>query len=118
CDAVAEEGGDCTDPGGNDDVLDGDDTACFSGATSTRVHVGGCLATENDFDGTSYLRDWPGTDRNAARDAALHPQSVLFTSPRFNLTHRYARAAFEADLPRIEAADVIDPRFPPCDRTT
>jgi hypothetical protein len=119
CDAVAEEGGDCTDPGVQDgDELDGDDTVCFSGATSTLVHVGGCLATENDFDGTSYQRDWPGTDRNAARDRARHPESVLFTSPRFNLSQRYARAAFEADLPRIEAADVIDPRFPACDRTT
>ena len=30
---------------------------------------------------------------------------MLFTSPLFNGTQNYDRVAFEADLPRIEAAD-------------
>jgi len=84
---------------------------------SLRVQVGGCIATENDFDGTSYARDWPGST-TPARDRLLHPQAIQFTSPVFNGFHRYARVGFEADLPRIEAADTLDPRFPPCDRTT
>jgi hypothetical protein len=53
----------------------------------------------------SYQRNWPGTLRNARRDRQLHPRSVLFSSPTFNGGRNYSRVAFEADLPRIEAAD-------------
>jgi len=120
CNAVDGEGGSCTQPGVQDTVsgLDGDDFGCFSGATTTRVHIGGCLATENDFDGTSYIRDWPGTAANPGQDATLHPQAIQFSSPVFNGIQRFSRIAFEADLPRIEAADVLDPKFPPCNRAT
>jgi hypothetical protein len=118
CDAVAEEGGACTKPGAGDrDGLDGDDQFCFTGAASTRVNVTGCLATENDFDGVSYQKVWPGST-TPSQDARLHPTAVQFTSPVFNGGQRYARAGFEADLPRIEAADTLDPKFPPCNRTT
>ena len=118
CDAVTEEGGDCTAPGvGDSDGLDGDDTFCFSGATSLRVKVGGCLATENDFDGVPYQAVWPGSS-TPSQDALLHPQSILFSSPVFNGFHQYRRVGFETDLPRIEAADTLDPKFPPCNRTT
>ncbi len=119
CDAVAAEGGACTKPGGSDrgNPPDADDVACFSPASSTRIQVGGCLGTDGDFDGVSYHRVWPGST-TPAQDAQLHPRSVLFSSPRFNGLQRYSRIAFEADLPRIEAADVIDPRLPPCNRTT
>jgi hypothetical protein len=114
CDAVSAEGGSCVASG---ETPDADDQFCFSGATSLRVHVGGCLATENDFDGTSYQKVWPGTN-SASDDARLHPTAIQFTSPRFNGTQRYGRLAFEADLPRIEAADVIDPTLPACSRAT
>ena len=67
--------------------------------------VGGCLATNTGFDGTSYLNDWPGTNPNRGQDAKYHPRSVEFTSPLFNGTQNFSRVAFEADLPRIEAAD-------------
>ncbi len=119
CDAVAAEGGACTAPGGRDrgNPPDGDDNACFSPASSLRVQVGGCIATENDFDGTSYQKVWPGST-TPNKDRLLHPQSIQFTSPVFNGFHRYSRVGFEADLPRIEAADTLDPRFPPCDRAT
>jgi len=69
------------------------------------VPVGGCLASNTHFDGTSYLPDWPGTDPNRGQDAKYHARSVEFTSPLFNATQNYSRIAFEADLPRIEAAD-------------
>ena len=48
-------------------TLDDDDTGCFSPAFSLLVKIGGCIATDADFDGPSYQHDWPGTDPNAAR---------------------------------------------------
>jgi hypothetical protein len=40
---------------------DSDDAPCFPGPT-----VAGCIGTDSDFDGTSYLPDWPdGTKNNA-----------------------------------------------------
>jgi tetratricopeptide (TPR) repeat protein len=77
----------------------------FYKPTLTLVRIGGCIATDNDFDGVSYQPVWPGTGRNRGQDEKNHSSPILFTSPRFNLTQNYSRVAFEADLPRIEAAD-------------
>ena len=119
CAAVSREGGRCTSEGSDEGGTgpDGDDRGCFSGATSLLAHVGGCLATDSDFDGASYQRVWPGST-DPRTDAEFHPQAIQWAGPFFNGTHRYARNAFEADLPRIEAADVIDSRFPPCNVRT
>jgi hypothetical protein len=115
CSAVDAEGGSCTGTKPNDPGLTEDDNAgCFSPSFTTKVHIGGCLATDNDFDGVPYQAVWPGTNPNAAQDAKLHPSSILFTSPLFNGTQNYSRVAFEADLPRIEAADLGGI----CNRTT
>jgi hypothetical protein len=47
-------------PGSNGDN-DSDDAPCFPGPT-----VAGCIGSDIDFDGTSYLADWPdGTTNNA-----------------------------------------------------
>jgi hypothetical protein len=100
CSSVPVEGGACADPGADDDM-----GYCFSASYSLLVPVGGCLDTDNDFDGTSYQNVWPGTNPNRGQDRKYHPTSVLFTSPLFNGTRNYNRIAFEADLPRIEAAD-------------
>ncbi len=97
--------GNCVNPGVNDKKKDADDTGCFNPDQSLRIQIGGCIATDNDFDGVSYQKTWPGSLTDPARDAALNPQSVLFSSPTFNGGQNYSRAAFEADLPRIEAAD-------------
>jgi hypothetical protein len=102
--------GDPNDPGGPD----GDDVNCRGPEQSLRVRIGGCFGTDNDFDGVSYQRTWPGTDPNPFRDRLLHPRSVLFSSPTFNGGRNYDRVAFEADLPRIEAADFGGA----CDRNT
>jgi hypothetical protein len=102
--------GDPNDPGGPD----GDDVNCRGPEQSLRVRIGGCFGTDNDFDGVSYQRTWPGTDPNPFRDRLLHPRSVLFSSPTFNGGRNYDRVAFEADLPRIEAADFGGN----CDRNT
>jgi hypothetical protein len=98
-DGTCAEG--ANDPGGPD----GDDVGCHGPDESLRIRIGGCTGTDNDFDGVSYQRNWPGTLRNARRDRQLHPRSVLFSSPTFNGGRNYSRVAFEADLPRIEAAD-------------
>jgi hypothetical protein len=98
------------DPGGPDD----DDVGCFGPDQSLRVRIGGCIGTDNDFDGVSYQRNWPGSVTNPGTDRRLHPRSVLFSSPTFNRGRNYSRVAFEADLPRIEAADFGGN----CDRST
>ena len=103
CDTVSEEGGACVSNG--EDSIDGDDAGCFSAAFSLFVPIGGCIATDNDFDGTSYQPVWPGTDPNRGQDAKYHPTPITFTSPLFNGSENYSRVAFETDLPRIEAAD-------------
>jgi len=102
CSLVAQEGGECLD---NGEQLDGDDDGCFSASFSLLVRIGGCIATDNDFDGVSYQRVWPGTDPNRGQDKKYHPTPITFTSPLFNGSENYSRIAFEADLPRIEAAD-------------
>jgi hypothetical protein len=101
CSAVTEEGGDCIAGGDGDD----DDTGCFDASFSLLVPIGGCIATDNDFDGTSYQPVWAGTDPNRGQDKKYHPSAITFTSPVFNGSQNYDRIAFEADLPRIEAAD-------------
>jgi hypothetical protein len=122
CGAVDAQGGNCTQAGGNDPGgLDADDTGCFAPPftgqfAGTRIKIGGCLATDGDFDGTSYQKVWPGTNPNPLKDLALHPAPFRFTSPLFNGGHNYDRIAFEADLPRIEVP-AISPNNN-CDRTT
>ena len=91
---------------------------CVPAKDSLLVKINGCFSADSDFDGQSYRLDWPGTDPNPLKDRALHPTSVLFTSP---LTHdgraNMSGIQFEADLPRIEASDSQDnPPF--CDTTT
>lgn len=107
-DGTCAEG--ATDPGG----ADSDDVGCHGPDESLRIRIGGCTGADTDFDGVSYQRTWPGTLRNAQRDRQLHPRSVLFSSPTFNGGRNYSRVAFEADLPRIEAADFGGN----CDRNT
>jgi hypothetical protein len=53
-------------PGANGDN-DSDDAPCFPGPT-----VAGCLGSDIDFDGTSYLFDWPDGTRNKATSVAIH----------------------------------------------
>ena len=100
----ANSHGKCVKPGGGE-KKDGDDTACFNADESLLVEIGGCIATDNDFDGVSYQETWPGTLTDAEEDASLHPASILFSSATFGAGQNYERIGFEADLPRIEAAD-------------
>jgi hypothetical protein len=113
CADVADDGtcaGDPSDPDGPD----GDDVGCFGPEDSLLVEIGGCFGTDNDFDGVGYQPNWPGSFADVHKDRRFHPTSVLFSSPRFNGGQNFDRVAFEADLPRIEAADFGGS----CDRTT
>ena len=111
-----DEDGNCTKAGGQDPKIDADDTGCVPGKDSLLVKIDGCFAPDEDFDGQSYRPDWPGTNPNVARDRALHPSPVLFTSPTTR-GRNYSTVAFETDLPRIEASDSqLNPPF--CNRTT
>lgn len=108
--------GNCTKPAGKDSSLDSDDTACVPGTDSTVVHIDGCFGDDEDFDRQSYRNDWPGTIPNVARDRALHPSPVLFTSPRTN-GRNFSTIAFETDLPGIEVQGAqANPPF--CDPLT
>ena len=53
-------------PGANGDN-DADDAPCFPGPT-----VAGCLGADVDFDGTSYLFDWPDGTLNNATSVEIH----------------------------------------------
>jgi hypothetical protein len=110
----------CAVPGSQDPTgLDPDDgnNFCVPGTDSTLVKINGCFSADSDFDAQSYRNDWPGTDPNHGRDKAMHPTSVLFTSPLANGSTNYPTVAFETDLPRIEASDSQDnPPF--CDTST
>jgi len=92
-----------------------DDFICFSAALSASlgfIPVGGCFASDVDFDGVPYRNDtWPGSFRNPHRDAQFHAEPVIFSSPLFfergeegEDKENYSRVAFETDLPRIEGA--------------
>lgn len=117
CDEADPSTLNCTVAGGNDKgQLDADDTFCFTPSQSffpglPIVQIGGCIASEFDFDGVSYRHSWPGTFTDAAEDKRVHPTPVRFTSPLFvdrdensdeHTFKNYNRVAFEADFPLIE----------------
>jgi hypothetical protein len=103
---AADANGNCTTPGTQDAAgLDRDDNTCFNADDSLLVQIGGCTGVDNDFDGSPYGLNWPGTGPNNGQDAKYHSTPITFTSPLFNGTQNYDRVAFETDLPRIEAAD-------------
>ena len=81
-----------------------DDQGCFptSAFPSSRVQVGGCIAEDLDFDGTSYdAKAWPGSISNPVADRLLTTAPVTFTSPtnggRGQLRHGLVRERPAAD---------------------
>ena len=99
--------GTCTKPGGADSSKDSDDTYCFDASVSLLVPIGGCLASDTDFDGPSYQRDWAGTLTDPTEDRRLHARSFVVTSPLTGGAN-YERVAFENDLPAIESTADCD----------
>jgi hypothetical protein len=118
CSVVNTTNGTCTVAAGRDSgaAPDSDDVGCFavSQLPAGSVPVAGCQdgAGDSDFDGPEYFNNWPGTLTNAGLDRKLHAQPIRFTSPTTG-GHQFERAAFEADLPRIEFGT-----SPACDRIT
>jgi hypothetical protein len=92
----------CAVAGSDDATLDDDDVFCVPGADSLLVKINGCFASDEDFDGPSYQNDWPGTDPNPKVDQRLHPEPLLFTTPKTARGNDFPTIAFEADLPAIE----------------
>jgi len=95
-------------PGDQEKTDSIDDVGCFPGSASTLIKIGGCLATNIGYDGTSYQRDWP----NATDDT---PTPTIWTSPKTgpNYNNQYAHQAFNTHLPAIEQSTV-----PTCDGAT
>jgi len=121
CKVVDPASFNCSVPGDQevDGTLDEDDANgfCVPGEDSTLVKINGCFSADEDYDGQSYLPDWPGTLPDPVADQALHPSPLRFTSPLANGKTNYSTIQFETDLPRIEADDSQDnPPF--CDRIT
>lgn len=122
CNAVGAHGT-CTEDGAGDrdngtPAGFEDDVGCVDANTAGAagfIAIGGCTGTDGDFDGVSYHLTWPGTLKNPAQDARVHPQPIRFTSPTFRdesgRKRNYSRIAFEANLPRIETNT-----NPPCQR--
>jgi hypothetical protein len=96
----------------------GDDYACLPAAGSTLAHVYGCLGTNSDFDGASYLFNWPGSQRSRAANKLLTPEPIMFSSPTIGVGGaEFSRAEFEADMSRIEdPGSVSDSIRKPCQR--
>jgi len=122
CD-VADLGLNCIVPGVNDSSgLDADDTFCFTPSqfffpSPLIQQIGGCIASDYDFDAVSYRHSWPGTLKAHGEDKGIHPTPVRFSSPLFITSggggtahENYDRVAFETDLPLIEFATT-----PSCD---
>jgi len=104
CNSVDPSTGDCLD---NNEGIDGDDFACFDASQSSKIKVGGCQGEDFDFDGPTYLPDWPGTDPDAKTDSKLHARPVVFNGSLIGSAdgagHQFDSTAFEADLPIIES---------------
>jgi hypothetical protein len=84
---------------------DDDDQPCFDGPT-----VPGCLnfaqGGDIDFDGTSYLADWPdGTENNAPSAAIRGPLSV---SSKGQYTRPYRKVQFETEVGASESTCMPD----------
>ena len=110
CSSVDAETGLCTQPG----KTASDDADCFASKQSSRIKVGGCIAEDLDFDGTSYLPDWPGTGATARIDKAFHATPITFSSPLLipssgEALTNFDMQTFEADMPAFE---------PPCNTST
>jgi hypothetical protein len=85
---------------------DSDDAACFPGPL-----VPGCLNSDTDYDGNSYLPDWPDGTRNTASPALIHPplsassrDEAAYNGERDrDYTHPYAALMFQTEVLSTEA---------------
>jgi len=90
---------------GKDGDHDADDPPCFSGPT-----LPGCLnlaqGGDIDFDGSSYLADWPdGTENNATSASIRGPLSVAGNG---QFTQPYNKVQFETEVGASESTCMPD----------
>ena len=67
CASASVETGNCVKAAGQDSDVDADDVICFNPSDSTLVKIGGCLGSDDDFDGPPYQNTWPGTPGDKAK---------------------------------------------------
>jgi hypothetical protein len=77
----------CTSAGAGESGLDDDDVICAPASASLLVQVSGCTQSDEDFDGVSYQKVWPGIAGNAASST---PGPVIFSRPTFNRSEQYS----------------------------
>lgn len=100
CSQVDETSGACTGlegaPGAQHPA-DGDDFACFGPDQSSRDPIGGCVATNEGFDGTPYQDDWPNGQPNRGTP-------VMFSSPMTGPFYQqnYDQLALAGSQPFVE----------------
>jgi hypothetical protein len=97
CSQVDTTTGECTGlegAPGNQSPADDDDFICFAASQAARDQIGGCVAPNYGFDGTSYTDDWPDGQRNRGTP-------VMFTSPLTgrSFNRNYQQNALAAPLP-------------------
>ena len=80
--------GKCVNPAPNDKKEGRRRRRLLQRRTIALVQIGGCIATDNDFDGVSYQTTWPGSLTDPA-GPPLNPTSVLFSSPTFGGGQNY-----------------------------
>jgi hypothetical protein len=91
------------------EASDTDDNSCFPPSAVGTIPITRCIATNGGFDGIPYQSNrWP----TGETPSATVPTPIQFSSPltggsdAAHDTIQYSDAAFEADLPRIEAPDI------------
>ncbi len=72
---------------------DTDDAPCFPGPT-----VAGCIGADLDFDGTSYVPDWPDGTNNTPTPVQLTSGPMSATSGSSSYSNTYPSLQFETDL--------------------
>jgi hypothetical protein len=84
-----------------------DDAFCYNSSDSSNVKIGGCTYEDRDFNGPTYLFDWPGTASDPVQDKKMHAQPVKFSGTfvgtNDGVAQQFDSAAFETDLPAIES---------------
>jgi hypothetical protein len=86
---------------------DGDDVGCFPASSIIGPLVAGCFGTDDDFDGTSYQRDWPdGTTHNATSIMIKPPSGrglgPLSMSASGRYVHPFTQFQFESGAPATD----------------
>jgi hypothetical protein len=93
---------------GDQEKADADDTACFAGVSALLYPANGCENTNAPgFDGVSYQQAyWPNSSSLTAPSTT--PTPIRFSAPLTGnaFSTPYGQFAFEANMPRIEAADL------------